>query len=60
MMDEDYYTQLKSQVDVLQKTLNNLQPDNFDWRYSIHREVCKLDDIINEYYHDDSDGLMGY
>jgi hypothetical protein len=48
MKDEDYYIQLKSQVDVLQKILNDLQPNNFDWRYSIHK-----------YYNDGDDGLMG-
>jgi hypothetical protein len=59
MRDEDYYIQLKLQVDVLQKILNDLQPNNFDWRYSIHKEVCKLGHIIGEYYNDGDDGLMG-
>jgi len=56
----DYYRQLKLQVEILKELLDNPRLDDFDWKYSVHKEVCKLDDIINEYYHGDSDGIMGY
>jgi hypothetical protein len=59
MTYDDYYRQLKLQIDIIKEVLDKPQVDNFVWRYSVHKEVCKLDHIIGEYYNDDYDGLMG-
>jgi len=53
MTDDDYYIQLKLQIGVLQKILDTPQSEEFDWRYSVHKEICKLDHIIHEHYRND-------
>lgn len=53
MTQKDYHTQLKEQVNILHKILNEPHVDSWDWRHLVHIEVCKLTHIIGEEYDGD-------
>jgi|WetSurMetagenome_2_1015567.scaffolds.fasta_scaffold2092817_1 hypothetical protein len=49
-MDEKYYKDLTDQVNKLSELFKNPQLEIFEWRYAVHGEVCKLDNIIDKFY----------